>query len=308
MKIAVYHRSVPNNKNLEKVDLLKNFSLGVKTCGDEILDVQDHNLVKCDAAMIQGWLGQPPYNTPHLRLRQHVITRQFNTHTITADSNLFLYANTANPLHYLRFSFDGVFPDTGKYCDSDIDPSRWIKIKTDLNLSLKDYRKTGNHILLCLQRNGGWSMGNFDVQDWTIATINKIRQHSDRPIIIRGHPGDKAAREYLNPAHPKCRLKNISNVRFSEFERPLLEDLKNCWAVVNHNSSAVVGAAIEGYPIFVTDPKKSQSKEIANTELSLIENPRLSDRQTWVERLSMFHWNFNDLRKGNCWQHMRKYI
>jgi hypothetical protein len=88
----------------------------------------------------------------------------------------------------------------------------------------------------------------------------------------------------------------------------LLDDLKNCWAVVNHNSSPAVAAAIEGYPIFVTDISKSQCAEIANTDLTQIESPILPNRQQWVERISMFHWKFTELQNGSCWNHMRKFI
>jgi hypothetical protein len=70
-----------------------------------------------------------------------------------------------------------------------------------------------------------------------------------------------------------------------------------------------VAAGIEGYPIFLTDPDRSQAAEIANTDLKLIETPNTEfDRQRWVERLSMFHWNFEELKSGECWSHMRNYI
>jgi hypothetical protein len=263
-----------------------------------------------DVGVIQGWINIGSKTGRHLDLRNAVINEQIKNkkYAVVADSNLFLYSNTANPLHYLRYSFNGVFPNTGIYCDTSIDPSRWKKISTDLNISLKDYKANGNHILLCLQRNGGWSMKDYDVQEWALATINEIRKYSDRPIIIRGHPGDKAAKEYLDPRSTKCRLKNLHNVSFSDFNRSLLQDLKNAWAVVNHNSSPVVGAAIEGYPIFVTDPIRSQCREIANTDLSKIETPNTPNRQSWVERLSMFHWKFDELKSGECWEHMRKFI
>jgi hypothetical protein len=87
-----------------------------------------------------------------------------------------------------------------------------------------------------------------------------------------------------------------------------VDDLKNCWAAVNYNSSPVVGAAIEGVPIFVMDPINSQCAEIANTDLAKIETPNMPDRQPWVERISMFHWNFQELVSGECWQHIRKFI
>ena len=210
-------------------------------------------------------------------------------------------------MHYLRYSFNGVFPNTGIYCDTEIDPLRWQKISKNLNLSLKDYRTSGEHILLCLQRNGGWSMGPVDIQTWAVETINTIRKYTDRPIIIRPHPGDKTSKNIIQPGNPACKIKFSKAVQLSSNVN-LVDDLKNCWAAVNYNSSPVVGAAIEGVPIFVCDPIKSQSAEIANTDLTQIENPKMPNRQPWVERLSMFHWNFNELKSGECWNHMKKFI
>jgi hypothetical protein len=307
--VTVYHKTVPNAKNPEKIELLKNFSMGVQSAGDISVDNNSLDYQSSDVGVIQGWLGQGNITSQHLQLRNTVIANQIQNkkYVVAVDSNLFLYANTTNPLHYLRYSFNGVFPGTGIYCDTEIDSQRWQKISKNLNLTLKDYRTNGDHILLLLQRNGGWSMGNVDIQDWTIQTINTIRQYSNRPIVIRAHPGDKAAREYLDTKNPKCRIKFAKGVTLSQNVN-LIDDLKNCWTAVNYNSSPVVGAAIEGVPIFVLDPARSQCAEIADTELSQIENPQLLDRQAWVERLSMFHWNFNELRSGECWAHMRQFI
>jgi hypothetical protein len=307
--VAIYHKTVPNAKNQEKIDLLKNFSLGVCSTGDTAVDNQSYVYQQTDVGVIQGWLGEGAITTPHLQLRNTVITNQLKNkkYVVVVDSNLFLYANTANDLHYLRYSFNGVFPNTGIYCDTDVDPSRWQKLSKNLSLSLKDYRTTGDHILVCLQRNSGWSMGSLDVQDWVIQTINTLRQHTDRPIVIRAHPGDKASREYLDPRNPKCKIKFSKAVRLST-NTNLVDDLRNCWAAVNYNSSPVVGAAIEGVPIFVMDPIKSQCRDVANTNLAQIENPQMPDRQPWVERLAMSHWNFDELKSGECWMHMRNYI
>jgi hypothetical protein len=270
--VAIYHASVPNAKNQEKIDLLKYFSLGVSVAGDSALNIIDTQYHQSDVGVIQGWLGQGPISSKHLALRNTVIQEQLRQHkyVVAVDSNLFLYSNTANPMHYLRYSFNGVFPNTGIYCDAIIDPARWQKISNNLNIQLKDYRTTGEHILLCLQRNGGWSMGSLDVQNWALQTINTIRQYSNRPIVIRAHPGDKASREYLDPRNPKCKIKFSKAIRLSTSPN-LVDDLKNCWAAVNYNSSPVVGAAIEGVPIFVSDIVKSQCAEIANTDLSQIE-------------------------------------
>ena len=307
--IAIYHSSVPNKKSQEKIDLLLNFSEGAKRCGELVFDYNDYNYRPADVAVIQGWVAPGNPESKHLKLRNTVIQQQLKIkkYVVGVDSNLFLYANTENPKHYLRYSFNGIFPNTGIYCDTDVDPSRWKKISKDLNISLKDYRRTGEHILLCLQRNGGWSMDGFDVQDWANEVIEKIKSYTDRPIIVRPHPGDKDAMNYLNPRMTRCKIKFSKRVMLS-YNNRLVDDLKNCWAAVNYNSSPVVGAAIEGVPIFVTDTARSQCAEIANTDLSQIENPQLFDRQSWVERLSMFHWNFDELKGGECWSHMKKFI
>lgn len=309
-KVVAYSAGIPpGNKNPEKPLILQNFIQGVNASGDQGILHPGMTALPCDVALVQGFVHEHGKDAPHLRLRKEVIDLQKknNNRSLIVDSNLFLYRDPRNSRNYLRYSFDGVFPTTGFYFDTIVDSQRWKKVSRDLGIELKPWRTNGNHILICLQRNGGWSMGNIDVQEWAISTINEIRKHSDRPIVIRAHPGDKAAREYLDPRNPKCKIKFSKSVRLSN-NINLVDDLKDCWAAVNYNSSPVVGAAIEGVPIFVCDPSKSQCAEIANTDLSKIENPSIPDRQQWVERLSMFHWNFDELRSGECWKHMKKFI
>ena len=305
--VAVYHKTIPNSKNQEKIDLLAYYSQGVTAAGDRVFDVQSTRYCNSDVAVIQGWVTDGFKLKPHLELRNLVIQTQLqkNRYVIAVDSNLFLYSDTANPLHYLRYSFNGIFPNTGIYCDKTIDPSRWNKISKNLGIQLKPYRTSGNHILLCLQRNGGWSMGNVDVLDWLDSTVKTLRKYTDRVIRVRPHPGDKFQRDYLIKSKIWSSLPNVS---ISAVKASLIDDLQNCWAAVNYNSSPVVGAAIEGYPIFVTDPARSQCQEIANTNLSQIESPNMPDRQAWVNRLAMFHWNFDELRSGECWRHMRSFM
>ncbi len=311
MKVVAYLSCLPpNNKNIEKGEILPRFAQGVLAAGDEIVLHQGNALVDSDVALSVGWVHEESKDAVHLKLRKSIIDYQIrqNKKVLLADSNLFLYINKDNPYHYLRYSFNGIFPNTGIYCDDNIDPNRWKILSQNTGVTLKDYRKNGHHILLCLQRNGGWSMGGYDVVDWTAATIKQLRKYTDRDIIIRAHPGDKGSGSYLNPKNLMNKIGILKNVRLSKPNATLIDDLHKCWAVVNYNSSPTVGAAIEGYPIFVTDPDRSQCKEIANTDLSKIESPELFDRQRWVERLAMFHWNFSEISNGACWNHMRNYV
>ena len=309
MKVVSYQRVVPEqNSSYEKNAILTNFVQGVQKLGDNGVAYNGYDLQDCDVAIIQGWQHQRGKGGAHLQLRQKVIDTQIakNRFVITADSNLFLYANRANtPYHYLRYSINGVFPNVGNYCDDKPDPKRWKQISAHTGIKLQDYQKKGRNIVLCLQRNGGWSMGTYDIQDWVIDTVRKIRKYSDRPIIVRPHPGDKKAVRYLS--HRYNRIKNLPNVKLSDFGRPLEADLHKAWAVVNHNSSSIVGPIIQGYHAFITDPNKSQCAEVSNDHFKNIETPNEFDREQWLERISMFHWNFAELQNGSCWAHMRDY-
>jgi hypothetical protein len=301
--VAYYGGIPPYNNNLEKPLILNNFISGVNAAGDSGISHRGMNAIPCDVAFIQGFVHDDGKNLPHLKLRKDAINLQKKNkkRSLICDSNLFLYADPENTKTYLRYSFDGVFPTTGFYFDQDIDPARWKKLSANLGISLKPYRSTGNHILLCLQRNGGWSMRGLPVMDWLNQTIYEIRKYSSRHILVRAHPGDKKVESYLKINHP--------NTSLSQNKR-LVDDFKNAWATVVYNSSPSVASAIEGIPIFLTDshPEYSQSQDVANFDLSKIENPNMPDRQAWIERLSMCHWKFDELKSGEAWQFFKRYI
>lgn len=305
MKVVSYLSGIPpGNKNLEKPAILTNFIEGITKLNDNGVLHSSMSLIPCDVAVMQGFTHENGKNLPHLTLRSKIINFQKhnNNRTLIADSNLFLYADIANSLHYLRYSFDGVFRNTGFYFDKDIDSVRWKKISRNTGLTLKDYQTSGNYILICLQRNGGWSMRGLDVMQWCNTVIKELRRYTDRPIVVRGHPGDKKLQTYLKL--------NMLGVTISNTQRPIQEDLKNAWATVIYNSSPGVASLIEGVPVFALDPDPnySQYSEVVNHKLADIESPKTYDRQLWVERISMSHWNFAELISGEAWSFMRNYV
>ena len=118
---------------------------------------------------------------------------------------------------------------------------------------------------------------------------------------MRGHPGDKNAINYLSQQDVDWTLSTNEKIN---------QDFKNAWATITYNSSPGVASAIEGIPLFVTDntPKISQAFDVANTDLSQIENPKMFERQHWIEKLSMSHWKFEEISNGSAWKHMRNFI
>lgn len=301
--VRIYYAGIPiKNTKKEKRDVLTNFHLGVGADGIS-KEIETANWEPADLAVMQGWVHANSSNTPHLRFRKQIVQeqRRIGRHTLAIDSNLFLYRDPSNTKQYLRFSLNDVFPTTGIYFTDQVDPSRWQKIKADIGFDLKPWRKSGNHILICLQRNGGWSMGNTDVMQWCNKTILELKKYTDRPILVRAHPGDSRAKKYLKLNHPNVTISTNTSI---------LQDFDNAWATITYNSSPGVASAIEGIPIFVADPnsKVSQAYEVSNTDLSKIESPVLLERQKWIEKISMCHFNFDDLKKGIAWNIIKEYL
>jgi hypothetical protein len=305
--VAYYGGIPPNNNNPEKPLILDNFLQGVRASGDEGVDHRGMNAIPCDVAFVQGFVHEDgKKGVPHLTLRQNAIDmqKQNGKRSLIVDSNLFLFADPGNTKTYLRYSFDGVFPTTGFYFDTEVDPLRWKKISANLGLSLKPWRTQGTHILICCQRNGGWSMKGLSVNQWLLETVAKVRSFSDRPIVIRVHPGDKKWQRWFDQSI----FRKYKHITLSK--NHIRQDLINAWASIVYNSSPSIASAIDGVPTFVTDPQVeiSQSFGVCNTNLKRIEDPKMFERQAWVEKLSMCHWNFDELRSGEAWQFFRKFI
>ena len=300
--VAYYGGIPPHNNNLEKPLILDNFLTGVRNSGDTAIAQTAMQVVpNADVALIQGFVHEHGKTAPHLVLRRNAVEQQINNgkKALIVDSNLFLAYDSGNVNRYLRYSFNGVFPTTGFYFDTDVDPNRWTKISSKLGIQMKPWRTSGNHILVCLQRNGGWSMRGYNSVQWANDTIATLREITDRPIIVRGHPGDKKTRYF--PQHKDVFLSSNPSI---------LQDLQGAWATVLYNSSPSVVSAIEGVPVFLTDPQPehSQSHEVSNTKIKRINDPKLLDREDWVKKLAMCQWNFEELASGEAWRHFRRYL
>lgn len=305
LKVASYLMGIPpGNTNPEKPAIIVNFIEGVWRCGDEGTIVTDYTPVDADVAVVQGYVHPGSKTVPHLNLRKTVFEKQRKDgkRSIIVDSNLFLYADPGNSRGYLRYSYDGIFPNTGEYCNSNPDPERWNKISHELGLVLKPTKKNGSNILICCQRDGGWSMGDNQLLPWLVRTITEIKRYSGRKIVIRFHPGDKNVLQHKR-ALARYRLPNV----IVSHNDSILQDFATAYAVVNYNSSPAVAAVIEGIPVFVLDPSHSQAADVAHKKLNEIENIREFDREAWAHRMAQMHWNLQELKDGTAWRHLRNW-
>ena len=305
IKVASYLMGIPpGNTNTEKPTIIVNFIEGVWRAGDEGTIVTDYTPVDADVAVVQGFVHPGSKNSKHLILRKEVFDKQVKDkkRSIIVDSNLFLYADPKNNNKFLRYSYDGIFPNTGEYCNENPDPARWDLISKRLGLNLKPWKRSGNEILICCQRDGGWSMDGQQLMPWLIKTVQNVKKYTDRPIRVRFHPGDKRVLEHKR-ALARFRLKDV---KISHSDNIQL-DFRAAHAVINYNSSPAVAAAIEGVPVFVLDPERSQASEVAHHSLKDLENIQTFDRYPWIQRMAQMHWTLDELKDGTAWRHLRQW-
>lgn len=248
-----------------------------------------------DAGLILGY-------TTENNLRKHIITslELNNIPRIYIDSNILNYSNSSQYWH--RYSLNSVYPENGNYLLDNIDRNKWNDFSLYHNVKLKPWRKSGEHILILCQRSNGWNLFGNNHLEWIFTTVNDIRTYSDRPIIIRLHPGDK----YKNFIKVEIN-KTLKNVIVSTNEN-IRQDLDNCWCTVGYNSTPNVISIIEGIPNIIYDPINSWASECSGNDISSIENPSMPDRDEWIHKIANIHWSNYEVGIGTLWNRIKNYI
>jgi hypothetical protein len=150
-----------------------------------------------------------------------------------------------------------------------VSSDRWDKMETPL----WPWSKNGKHIVIAEPSPTYCRFHN--IEGWTQRTVNRLRQLTDRPLIIR----DK---------------------EMQRFSRKLHADLKDAHALVTHGSNAAVEAVIMGYPVFVDSC--SAAALVGKTNIAEIENPIYPDREQWAYSLAYCQFNEEELVDGTLWR------
>ena len=296
----VYVSSVANaKKHSRKIACLESFAEGVKNSGGTVKVEWTYKYEPSKLAVMLGW-ATTNIGGQNITLRKQIIQeqQQLGYHTMCIDASCWKYLNKDSP--YLRYSLGGPFYDRAEYANKNSDSTQWRRIRQDLGVGLKPYRARDGHILVCIQRDGGFAMKTLDPLAWAEEKIKQIRNVTNRPIVIRPHPGES------------------KNLNFNRFNLPgvvvtdsntttLLESLSGAHSAVFFNSSASVAAVCEGIPVFVDD-QSCVSWAVANKDIAQIENPLEFDRSQWINDLAAAHWTDDDGRAGHIWKKFQPYL
>lgn len=159
-----------------------------------------------------------------------------------------------------------------------------------LNIGVRDWRTAGRDIVIALQRSDSeqWA-GLPDTKDWLPSVIADIKQHTDRPIIVRPHPRQRVPDGNYTVALPNKIAGSYDSFDFGK-------SLKNAWAVINWNSGTGVQSILHGVPAFVGP--NSLAAPVATLDWTQIENPQRPDRSLWVKQLCHTEWLLKEIATG----------
>ena len=149
----------------------------------------------------------------------------------------------------------------------------------------------GDHILIAMQRSDSeqWA-GLPPAEQWLTQTIAHIREHTDRPIVVRPHPRQKL------PVVPGIKIQQPQALRGTYDEFDFRSNINRAWAVVNENSGPGSQAVIDGIPAFVG--AYSMAAPVANLDFTTIEKPLMPDRAEWLEQLCHTEWTLGEITAG----------
>ena len=166
-----------------------------------------------------------------------------------------------------------------------LDPMRPQK----LGILLKPEKHLRNNsILITGQHQSSLQWAGMPVMDqWIKDTVYKLRQYTERKIVVRPHP-----RSPIRGMLPDV-LVEMPKKLTGSYDDFNIDYNHHC--VVNYNSGPAVQAAINGVPVICDS--SSLAAEISE-KLENIENPILPNRDDWFLRLCHTEWTVDEISKG----------
>lgn len=150
-----------------------------------------------------------------------------------------------------------------------------------MGVQLNPWRYGGSYVLVCLHGVKFGRPWGIDIVEWNATIEDRIRAHTDRPIIVRP-----------KPTCPK-------EMR----DAPPIEDqLADAWCIVTHSSTIAVQAVLAGVPVFC-EPTCAAAP-VGRTDLE-IESPVRPDREEWIAALAWRQWLRSEMLSGEAWEHVR---
>jgi hypothetical protein len=171
--------------------------------------------------------------------------------------------------------------------------TRYNKLISRLNpkcideLTPKPWQYGGKHILIIPPSYHTACWYGIDSMKWTEDVIKTIAKYD------RKHP-------------VKVRQKFKNGVNWGEkLDRPLSEDLKDCFAMVSFHSMCAVQAVMNGIPSFCSEHSPAYPVSLGLDKLNEICDPLYAaDREHWVKSLMCAQFTEEEMKSGQAYGHL----
>jgi len=153
-------------------------------------------------------------------------------------------------------------------------------------------------------------MRGADVFKWTETTVEKLREHTDRKIVIRPHP---LYRKSTLHKELQEKILRVADVHWQETDLrrdgfvPIQDQLNKAWCTVTYTSGSGIDAVLQGIPNIACDTG-SMVYDVSSKEISEIENPFTGDKSAWANKIAHCQWSIEEFESGECWEHVSKSI
>lgn len=158
-----------------------------------------------------------------------------------------------------------------------------------LNVQLQDWKKVGNHVLICGQHHYSLLWKHCDYMEWLTNTIETIRKYTDRKIVYRPHPRNNTPYDFSNLG---VTVHNPIHIPSTYDEFDFNNSLNDAWIVVNSSSSPAIQALINGVPVITDEHSVAHS---LSTPIADIEHPCYDSRTEWLTRICHMEWYPHEL-------------
>lgn len=155
-------------------------------------------------------------------------------------------------------------------------------------------------VLIAAQHSASLQVSSLPtVESWITQQIQKIRQHTDRPIVIRPHPRSK-----LNLAmqDPSVSIEPPQKIRDSYDDFNLRFDYQ---VLVNYCSGPGIQAGIEGCPVIVD--KTSLAYPISIDYSDIERRPEI-DRDRWFVEICHTEYTVEEIHQGTWLKRIRDFL
>lgn len=170
----------------------------------------------------------------------------------------------------------------------EVPSDRWVKLlRQTKNIYNKNWRK-GSKILVVTPSEKPCKFYGITKDQWTQETLRKLREHTDREIIIR----EKQPRR--------------ERIGSSSIYHQLVQD--DICSLVTYNSIAATEAVAFGVPAFCNAPNAAQS--VCSNDFTQIENPYYPDREKvdkWLHWLAYCQYHVNEISDGTAYKIQQEY-